>query len=244
MVENWNIRARNDNSYMKQWALCRCCALFSSTLPDIKYPDIYKTSLHAALLTPLHEEVIAFYYVRAADISDTAAIARHLAGRLVAVAVYRFDKLHYSSDAALSRLPGSNQIWATPRRFPSRPNKKTPLSFRGMLSVGWTKVDTCGRSNTPRPTGFAYFSLHLILKRITTERERCSSDAVDARFCTSPTHDCLQNSSSGIKASVWISPHPSLYCILLYNVTVDAYPSQRRRIKRSLPRRGGLSLRV
>lgn len=93
-------------------------------------------------------------------------------------------------------------------------------------------------TNTPPSTGFACFSLHSILKRIITKRGGCSSEA------TSPTHDCSQNSSSGIKASVWISPHPSLYCMLLYNVTVDAYPSQCQRIKRSLLRRGGLSLRV
>lgn len=215
MVENWNIRARNDNSYMKQWALCRCCALFFSTLPDIKDPDVYKTSLHAALLTPLHEEVIAFYYVRAADISDTAAIARHLAGRLVAVAVYRFDKLHYSSDAALSRLPGSNQIWATPRRFPSRPNEKTPLSFRGMWSVGWTKVDTCGRTNTPRPTGFASFSLHLILKRITTERERGSSDAVDARLYFSDTRLLAEQQQRDKSISMDFTPPITLLYIIV-----------------------------
>lgn len=85
-----------------------------------------KTSFlwHTALLMQVHSEVIAFYYVRPADVFDTVTIAPH-------IAVYSFDDFHYSSKPRLSRPPTvpqhSNQIWETPH-VPSH-QQQISLSF-------------------------------------------------------------------------------------------------------------------
>lgn len=60
-----NIPMKSKQRRKNMFSLCCCHALFSQNF-----------------LQPVHDDVIAFYDVRAADVFDT--IARHLAGRLLA----------------------------------------------------------------------------------------------------------------------------------------------------------------
>ncbi len=80
--QRWQIKIRICYLYV-------AVMLFFHQLQDRKGHRHFSTpsnfiSLHTAILMPAHEKVIAFYYVRAADIFDTVTIARHLAGWLLA----------------------------------------------------------------------------------------------------------------------------------------------------------------
>lgn len=105
---------------MKKLSLCCCHTLFFPKLQDRK-GFVNFISLLTAILMPAHEQVIAFYYVTAADIFDTVTIARHLAGRLLAplfttLTSYIILPTQYCH-IPRQFLKRSNQIWSRPDVF-------------------------------------------------------------------------------------------------------------------------------
>lgn len=98
----------------------------------------YAMKLHfsPSILVPVHEEVIAFYYVRAADIFDTVTITCHHPGRLLTSLFTTLTRYIILPNTGLSRPATaprhSDRIWETPWCFPSR-QQKPPLCSERLL---------------------------------------------------------------------------------------------------------------